>query len=330
MLTGRLPFRRSATGSDWEIRKGHIELEPPPILEIRPEIHPTLAAIIMYSMRKNPSDRYQSAADFLEAVLDYDQSYADKGQALRSPEVKVTQPQTAPLTLKGMKSTVMDEAATLLARPRDGSEAPTISRIEAEESVTAPPEEASPARPLAYQAAAASPDPAGADISGLAAVKQPAKPGQSGRKWPLAVGAVGLLLAGTAAGAILFSRRSSPEGAQRAVTAQVETPTPTMAPASSPAPAASKPKPPTTAAKPTPTPVEKMNYKLAQSLEQQERYDDAANVYEDYIARSPNAPDAGVVASYLEGLKKMQDALTAAESAMNARMYPLRSEERRV
>jgi tetratricopeptide (TPR) repeat protein len=66
-----------------------------------------------------------------------------------------------------------------------------------------------------------------------------------------------------------------------------------------------------------------MNYKLAQSLEQQERYDDAAKVYEDYLARNPNAPDANVVALYRDGLRKMQDALTAAESAMNARMYPL-------
>jgi tetratricopeptide (TPR) repeat protein len=143
----------------------------------------------------------------------------------------------------------------------------------------------------------------------------------------VAAGAVGLLLAGTAAGAILFSGRKSPEGAPRTEAAKVETPTPTMAPASSPAlspaPAALKPKPPAATAKPTPPPVEKMNYKLAQSLEQQEHYDDAANVYEEYLGRNPNAPDAGVVASYLDGLRRMQGALNAAESAMNARMYPL-------
>jgi tetratricopeptide (TPR) repeat protein len=132
-----------------------------------------------------------------------------------------------------------------------------------------------------------------------------------------------LLLAGTAAGAILFSRQKSPEGATRTEAAKLETPTPTLAPASSPAPAALKPKPHTTTAKPTPPPVEKMNYKLAQSLEQQERYGDAAKVYEDYLARNPNSPDAGVVGSYLEGLRGLQEALTAAESAISARMYPL-------
>src|SRR6266511_1635581 len=128
----------------------------------------------------------------------------------------------------------------------------------------------------------------------------------------------------SAPGAILFSRRSSSESASRTEAAKVETPTPTMAPASpQPAPAALKPKPATTTAKPTPTPVEKMNYKLAQNLERLERYDEAAKVYEGYLARNPNAPDAGVVAPYLDGLNRMQDALTAAESAMNARMYPL-------
>ncbi|MGH9755789.1 MAG: protein kinase domain-containing protein [Blastocatellia bacterium] len=294
MLTGRLPFRRSATGSDWEIRKGHIELDPPSILEIRPEIHPQLAAVIMRAIRKNPNDRYQSAAEFLEAALDYERNYVGKEQSLRSPEAKPTQPRTAPLTMKAMKSTMMDEAATLLARaPHDESARVGKSHLEDE------------------------------DVTLIAVAPRPARASQSGRRWPLAVGAIGLLLAGTAAGAIFFSRQASPEGSPRTETAKVETPTPTMAPVSSPAPAASKPKPPTTTAKPTPPPVAKMNYELAQSLEQQERYDDAANVYEDYLARNPNAPDANIVTTYLEGLRRMQGALNAAESAMNARMYPL-------
>lgn len=323
MLTGRLPFRRSMSGSDWEIRKGHIELEPPSIVEIRPEIHPQLAAVVMGAMRKNPSDRYQSAADFLEAVLDYERDYAGKEQALRSPELKLTLPQSAPPTLKPVKSTMMDETATLLARPRDESARVDKSHLEDEDLTLMKPEESSPARQFAYQAASASSDRSVTEISRLAATATPARPSQSRRRWLLAVGAIGLLLAGTAAGAILFSRQRSPEGAPRTEAAIVETPTPTMAPAASPAPAALKPKSSPTTAKPTPTPVEKMNYKLAESLEQQERYDDAANVYEDYLARNPSAPDASVVTSYLDGLRRMQGALNAADSAMSSRMYPL-------
>jgi tetratricopeptide (TPR) repeat protein len=66
-----------------------------------------------------------------------------------------------------------------------------------------------------------------------------------------------------------------------------------------------------------------MNYKLAQSLERQERYDEAAKVYEDYLARNPNAPDANIVTSYQDGLRRIQEALTAADSALSARMFPL-------
>src|SRR5215813_13066131 len=274
IITGRLPFRRSATGSDWEIRKGHIELEPPPILEIRSEVHPQLAAIIMRSLRKKTNDRYQSAADFLEAVLEYERNYADKAQAPQGLKGKVTQPQTAPLTSEAKKSTMMDEAATLLARPRDESASSHESPLDVEGAIPTKPEESSPTRPPSYQAAAASPGPAGIEIS-RPDVTRLAQPAQSKRRWPLAVGAVGLLLAGTAAGAILFSRRSSSEIAPRTEAAKVETPTPTMAPASpAPAPAALKPKPAATTAKPTPTPVEKMNYKLAQNLERLERYDE--------------------------------------------------------
>jgi tetratricopeptide (TPR) repeat protein len=248
-----------------------------------------------------------------------------------------------------MKSTVMDEAATLLAGPRDESARMSKSHLEAGDAIPMKPEESSPARHLAYQAAPALPDPAGAEITRLGAAPAPGQPARAGRKWPLAVGAIGLLLAGTAAGAILFSRGAAPEGSQRTGTAQVETPTPTAPPASSPDVRADlNPKPATTAATqspatpreepganlklkptttpappPTPPPVEKMNYRLAQSLEQQERYDEAGRVYEDYLARNPNAPDANVVTSYRDGLRRMQQALNAGDSAMNARMYPL-------
>jgi serine/threonine protein kinase len=320
MLTGRLPFLRSATGSDWEVRKGHIELEPPPILEIRPEIHPQLAAIIMRSMRKKPDDRYQSAAEFLDAVLDYEQNYADKEMVAPSPGKRVTQPQTPSPTLKALKSTMMDKEATLLARPRDESAAPRKSHLVNEDDIPTRLEDDTPTYPLPAKAATAAPERA--ETTRLAA-SQPPQAARSTRKWPLAAGAVGLLLAGTAAGAILFSRGVLPESAPLTSAAKVETPTPTLAPMSSPTPAASKPKPTATIAKPTPPPFEAMNYKLAQSLEQRERYDEAANVYEDYLARNPNGPDARTVISYMNGLKRMQEALDAGDAAMSARRYPL-------
>jgi serine/threonine protein kinase len=320
MLTGRLPFQRSATGSDWEIRKGHIELDPPPIMEIRPEIRPELAAIIMRSMRKKTEDRYQSAAEFLDAVLDYERNFGDKERAAFSPGGKVTQPQTPPPTLRGPKSTKMDEEATLIALPQGAAAPPQKSKSVNEDDIPTRLEPSSPTRTIAYQAPAAS--PYGAEITQVAAPR-PAQSARSGRKWALAAGAVGLLLAGTAAGAILFSRSESPESAQQAGSAKIETPTPTLAPALSPqpSPAALKPKPEVQTAKPTPPPAEKMNYSLARNLEQEEHYDEAARIYEDYLARNPNAPDASKVTSYANWLRRIQQALDAGDSAMSSRRY---------
>jgi len=315
ILTGRLPFRRSATGSDWEIRKGHIELAPPPIPEVRPEVHPQLAAIIMRSLQKNPNERYQCAAEFLEAVRDYEQNYAEKEQTLSSPSGNLTQPQAAKPTLQAMKSTLVDETATLLARPASGaSESPRKSHLEDDLTIPLKSGASSPATPPAT----ASPDPAFTKIA------PPAQNGQFGRKWPLAIGGVGLLLAGAAASAIFFSQQKSSERMRWTEPAKVEAPSPTLAPTSAPAPspaarATVKPKPP---AAPSPSPSEKMIFKQALSFEQQERYDEAIKVYEDYLSRNQNAVDANVVASYLNELRKIQAALVVADSAMGAKMYP--------
>ena len=68
LLTGILPFPRSSNGSDWVVRKGHVEVKPPSIREVRPDLHPALDAIVMRALQKNPADRFQSAEEFLEAL----------------------------------------------------------------------------------------------------------------------------------------------------------------------------------------------------------------------------------------------------------------------
>lgn len=68
VLTGQLPFPPNEEGSDWEVRKGHIELPPPPISKLNPGVPQELAAIVMKSLAKSPDDRYESAADLLKAI----------------------------------------------------------------------------------------------------------------------------------------------------------------------------------------------------------------------------------------------------------------------
>src|SRR5262245_19367950 len=333
VITGRLPFLRTEFDSDWEIRKGHIELNPPPILEIRHEVHPKLAEIVMRSVRKNPGERYQSAATFLEALRDYERGHAEKEQTLCSPSVKSTQPLTAKPTLQAMNATLIDGSATLPARQERDESAPS-GKSQDDRKMLMKSGSASPAIP----AAAASPSPAGAEIV------SPSQRSQSRQKAPLAIGGAGLLLAGIVAGAVLLLRQKTPERALQPVTAKVETPSPTMTPTSAPASAtassptltptsapasatassplarnASKPKPPAT---PAPAPVEQMPFIQALNLERQERYDEAIKVYESYLVRNPKAPASKIAASYLDRVREMQDILTAADSAMRNRLYP--------
>lgn len=73
-LTGRLPFPPSETGSDYEVARGHIEQSPPPIASFKPDIPAHLAELIMRSLAKKPEERYQSAAEFLDAVNRYERN----------------------------------------------------------------------------------------------------------------------------------------------------------------------------------------------------------------------------------------------------------------
>jgi len=72
-LTGRLPFPHSDTGSEYDVLRGHIELAPPPIATVKPDVPEALAALVMRSLHKDPDARFRSAAEFLDAVLAYEQ-----------------------------------------------------------------------------------------------------------------------------------------------------------------------------------------------------------------------------------------------------------------
>ncbi|MGH9800476.1 MAG: serine/threonine protein kinase, partial [Blastocatellia bacterium] len=107
MLSGRLPFQRSATGSDWEVRKGHIEVPPPPIQELRPDLPPTLAAIIMRSLQKNPNERYQTAEEFLEALQIHERTVGAEAQ--KGASGRLTKPLIAAPTVIGDAATMISE-----------------------------------------------------------------------------------------------------------------------------------------------------------------------------------------------------------------------------
>jgi serine/threonine protein kinase len=75
-LAGRLPFPPGDTGSEYEVMKGHTELAPPPLEEVRPGVPPELAKMTMRALEKDPAHRFQTAAEWLDALLDYEQNRA--------------------------------------------------------------------------------------------------------------------------------------------------------------------------------------------------------------------------------------------------------------
>src|SRR5262249_12807247 len=103
MLSGRLPFELASIGSDRDIRRGQNELEPTAILERRPDLPPALAALVMRAVRRSPSDRYQSANDFLDALRPYEQQQAangvariSNGRTSQQPLIVATDPEQEP------------------------------------------------------------------------------------------------------------------------------------------------------------------------------------------------------------------------------------------
>ena len=75
MLTGHVPFEDDGSGtSDYEIRRGHIELPVPPLSKFYPGISHELEKTVFKALEKNPDDRYQTAQQFLEVIEDFEQT----------------------------------------------------------------------------------------------------------------------------------------------------------------------------------------------------------------------------------------------------------------
>jgi eukaryotic-like serine/threonine-protein kinase len=73
MLTGHVPFEGDGSGtSDYEIRRGHIEMPVPPLATYYPGISPELEKVVLKSLEKNPDDRYQTAQQFCETIEDFE------------------------------------------------------------------------------------------------------------------------------------------------------------------------------------------------------------------------------------------------------------------
>jgi serine/threonine protein kinase len=64
-VTGRRPFQGSTI---YELLKQHVEVDPPPPTSLRYDLTPALESVIRRAMAKNPSQRFQSAQEFAQAL----------------------------------------------------------------------------------------------------------------------------------------------------------------------------------------------------------------------------------------------------------------------
>ena len=71
VLTGKRPIDGD---SDYSIMTAHLEHVPQSPVELNPSVPPALAGLILRALAKSPGDRFQTAAEFLAALLDSKQN----------------------------------------------------------------------------------------------------------------------------------------------------------------------------------------------------------------------------------------------------------------
>jgi beta-lactam-binding protein with PASTA domain/tRNA A-37 threonylcarbamoyl transferase component Bud32 len=118
LLAGRLPFEGDSAVS---VALKHLSQPPPPLSHFRPDVHPSLEAVVMRALAKDPSQRYSSAEEFavaLDAARADIESGADGVQSTAA-FVPVPAP-VAPPDAEALAPT----AATVIAEPAAGEAGP--------------------------------------------------------------------------------------------------------------------------------------------------------------------------------------------------------------
>jgi serine/threonine-protein kinase len=120
MLTGRPPFEAEhAMG----VAHQHLSAEPPRLSDIRPEVSPSLAALVRDLLAKSPSDRPASAGDVVQRLAALGSQAAGEGTVttlLPSAPATSVLPSTPPTTVLPVAA----GQAPVAAARRDGSQPP--------------------------------------------------------------------------------------------------------------------------------------------------------------------------------------------------------------
>jgi hypothetical protein len=90
MLTGRTPFEAgdAEEDTDYVIKEAHVHRAPTPILQFNPSVPPTVDAIVMRALAKNPDERFVSCGEFAREFMSAMQ--IRPSQVIPSPPVSPT------------------------------------------------------------------------------------------------------------------------------------------------------------------------------------------------------------------------------------------------
>lgn len=83
LLTGRTPFYGK---TDFEVMKSHLEKEPQPPETLNPNLPPGTWDLVKKALAKNPKERFSSADEFKQALIDWF-SRADDPQKIKSVDL---------------------------------------------------------------------------------------------------------------------------------------------------------------------------------------------------------------------------------------------------
>jgi serine/threonine protein kinase len=277
VLTGKLPVRRPGRDSVVDKEREYSDTGPLPITELRHEVDPFLASIFMRAIQKAPGDRFQTAAEFMKAIEEFERNNG---------------------SLEAMAST--EEAI---------EEGPGVSIIEIAEASEIVHSNRSPmVSPLSKAAVNEM------NASGFRVGREEAKTPRNSRK-TLWVTAIVLILFGVPIGAYFLTQQ--PGAAEPGAAEQSDTPAgsvdrPNPVPAVSTASAATpEPTPyPTNVSS-----GDAGKLRRAREAESRGYFRQSVKRYEEYLRSSPNQTDAALATEELERLKKFVAYLREARTA---------------
>ncbi|MBK9313296.1 MAG: serine/threonine protein kinase [Acidobacteria bacterium] len=327
MLTGRLPFPRSATGSDWLVRKGHIEGTPPALTTLRPEIHPELSAIVMKSLEKDPAARFRSSSEFLQALDSFERQVTGRVQGYRNRSGR----------LAGESSNTRDLASGFTVPIERHKQEFSDPDHLAEESITIPldtlidkPVEWSPAGekgtqynttvdlPVSVPETVPMPSESVDSVHDLSKrkvyISVPSAPPVR-RRWPVAATILGFLALAGAAVYYLLSGQTASKIEQTSVSTRVSSAVTATAPSPEATQTVEMGKPLRTVV------VDTVPLSQAREAEAREDYSEAISRYEVFLRLNPTAPETRSVADRLVTLRQFQGLMTSAQTAIESRKY---------